>query len=288
MSVLSEGSPASGAEPEGPGDAGAGPEEFERGAEAEPTDRVRRPVRRPADRTARPAWALAAGACFSAVRAAASAAIPACWTAALAWRLIQRPAVSGAGTFSVADWGAAPAPVADRGAAPAPVLGSDVEVAPVAAADPMVDVGTAGWLAAGWFAAWAVVRAEPRGGRTVTTVLVSVASRKSPTAPNSMMMMPETSGLIWGRMGARAKTTATMQTAWTWRRRGTTRTRPSGPLAVMARRANTAVPATSRPPRSTCSDRSARATAASNSANCRIQKGTTRRPSFSPGSVGAA
>jgi hypothetical protein len=54
---------------------------------------------------------------------------------------------------------------------------------------------------------------DPRGARTVTTVLVIVASRKIPTAANSMMMMPETSGLIWGRMGARAKTTATTQTA---------------------------------------------------------------------------
>jgi hypothetical protein len=34
------------------------------------------------------------------------------------------------------------------------------------------------------------------GGRTVTSVRVSVANRKSPMAPNSTMMMPEASGLI--------------------------------------------------------------------------------------------
>ena len=195
-----------GTEPEDPGaepeDPGAEPEDP--GAEPEPTDRVRRPVKRPADRTARPACALAAGPCFSAVSAAASAAMLACWAAALACRPIQRLAVSVVDNLSVAD----------RVVASAPVLGWGFSADAAPSTDGDAAVGADGAdRAPAWAPPWAAARADPLGARTVTTVLVRVASRNSPMAANSMMMMPETSGLIWGRMGARARTTAATHTA---------------------------------------------------------------------------
>ena len=242
--------PELGAEKPGPGDGEPGPEESGAGDGA-PDDRAMRPVSRPAERRARPACALAAGACFSAVRAAAWAAMLACWAAALVRCPSQRAAISEVD----ADSGPSPAGSPAGASATGPPT-----------ARPSGCLGT----------------------RTGTSVRVRVAKRKSPTAPNSTMMMPEASGLSWGSTGARAKRAQTTQAMRTWSRRGTTRTRPRGPWAVTASRAKATVPPTSSCPWSTCSDRSANATAASSSASCSTQKGTTRRPSRSPGSVGAA
>ena len=152
----------------------------------------------------RPACALAAGPCFSAVSAAASAAMLACWAAALACRPIQRLAVSVVDNLSVAD----------RVVASAPVLGWGFSADAAPSTDGDAAVGADGAdRAPAWAPPGAAARADPLGARTVTTVLVRVASRNSPMAANSMMMMPETSGLIWGRMGARARTTAATHTA---------------------------------------------------------------------------